>query len=91
MLNSRCVLGDNRINEAAKRAQAILRMHLFRRKKDSTIDGKPILQLPERTIELQLLEFTEDERSIYSAVETQSQIQFSKLSPILMYRSRSAR
>ena len=75
---ARCVLGDRRVNEAAKRAQAILRLHLFRRKKDSTIDGKPILQLPERTVELQVLDFTEEERSIYTAVETQSQVQFNK-------------
>lgn len=74
----RCVLGDARVNEAAKRAQAILRRHLYRRKKDSTIDGKPILQLPERTVELQELEFTEEERSIYTAVETKSQVQFNK-------------
>jgi SNF2 family DNA or RNA helicase len=72
------VLGDARVNEAAKRAQAILRRHLYRRKKDSTIDGKPILQLPERTVELQELEFTEEERSIYTAVETKSQVQFNK-------------
>ncbi len=75
---NRCVLGDRRANEAARRLQVIIRPHMFRRKKDSQIDGKPILQLPERTVELQVLEFSEEERSIYSAVETQSQITFSK-------------
>jgi len=75
---NRCVLGDKRMTEAARRTQAILRMHLFRRTKDSTIDGKPILQLPKRNIELHVLEFSPEERSIYTSVETQSQIQFNK-------------
>ncbi|KAM0748722.1 hypothetical protein T439DRAFT_71167 [Meredithblackwellia eburnea MCA 4105] len=63
---------------AGLRAQAILARHVMRRKKTTKLDGKPLVELPEKHIELQVLEFTPEEREIYTFVETQSQQVFNK-------------
>lgn len=63
---------------AMEKVQALLKAILLRRTKKSEIDGKPILDLPEkRTIEDRAI-FQEDELKFYKALETQSQIQFNK-------------
>ncbi|GAA5877102.1 hypothetical protein JCM16303_006167 [Sporobolomyces ruberrimus] len=64
---------------AGKRAQAILRTCMLRRKKDSKLDGKELISLPNKTIELFALEFSEEEREIYDAVEKKAQIKFKKM------------
>lgn len=51
------------------RAQAILKPILLRRTKDSTIEGKPILELPPKEIELVQLQFSEEERDVSSSVD----------------------
>ncbi|KAL8723189.1 MAG: hypothetical protein Q9225_000455 [Loekoesia sp. 1 TL-2023] len=61
-----------------QKLQALLKAILLRRNKKSTIDGKPILTLPERTTESRHAEFSEDEQAFYSALETQTQLQFNK-------------
>lgn len=57
-----------------QKLQALLKAILLRRNKKSTIDGKPILTLPERTTESRHAEFSEDEQAFYSALETQTQL-----------------
>ncbi|KAG6902647.1 hypothetical protein C0995_013772 [Termitomyces sp. Mi166 len=47
---------------AGSRAQAILQPILLRRTKNSTLEGKPILQLPKKDIDIVKLEFSRDER-----------------------------
>lgn len=69
---------DEEKRRGMRRLQAFLKSLLLRRNKKSTIDGKPILNLPERTTESQHAEFTEDEQAFYNALETQSQLQFNK-------------
>ncbi|GAA5899596.1 uncharacterized protein JCM6883_005269 [Sporobolomyces salmoneus] len=64
---------------AGRRAQAILRSCMLRRKKDSKLDGKELISLPEKKIELFSLEFSEEEREIYDAVEKKAQIKFKKM------------
>ena len=72
----------NKYEEGQKRAmeklQALLKSILLRRTKKSTIDGKPILQLPEKhTVETRAV-FGKDQLDFYKALETQSRIQFNK-------------
>ncbi|GAA5908389.1 uncharacterized protein JCM6883_004376 [Sporobolomyces salmoneus] len=42
-------------------------------------DGKELISLPEKKIELFSLEFSEEEREIYDAVEKKAQIKFKKM------------
>lgn len=63
---------------ATRRLQAIFASCLLRRKKDSKLDGKRLVELPEKTVELLKLEFTKDERDIYQMVETKSQQIFNR-------------
>jgi hypothetical protein len=51
---------------AGNRAQVILKPLLLRRTKDSTLEGKPILSLPRKDIELVKLQFSEEEREVGS-------------------------
>ncbi|KAL8789460.1 MAG: hypothetical protein Q9195_006826 [Heterodermia aff. obscurata] len=64
--------------KAMRMLQALLKAILLRRTKKSTIDGKPILSLPERTTHAQHSEFNSDERQLYTALETQTKVQFNK-------------
>lgn len=74
-LKNRYQAGQER---AMEKVQALLKAILLRRTKKSEIDGKPILNLPEKhTIEDRAI-FKEDELKFYKALETQTQIQFNK-------------
>lgn len=55
-------------NLAVKRLQAINAIFLLRRKKDSKLDGKTLVELPEKEIKLVKLEFSPEERQIYDMV-----------------------
>ncbi|KAI9779082.1 MAG: hypothetical protein M1839_007748 [Geoglossum umbratile] len=63
---------------ALKKLQALLKAVLLRRTKKSEIDGKPILNLPERTNKAQNAVFNEDELTFYQALETKTALQFNK-------------
>jgi SNF2 family DNA or RNA helicase len=63
---------------AMQTLQALLRAILLRRTKQSTIDGKPILQLPPKTTSEERIAFGEDELIFYKALESNAQIQFNK-------------
>ncbi|KAL8853561.1 MAG: hypothetical protein Q9221_001547 [Calogaya cf. arnoldii] len=65
-------------DRAMQKLRALLKAILLRRNKKSTIDGKPILDLPERTTMSQHATFSEAEQEFYNAVETKSQLQFNK-------------
>lgn len=56
----------------------ILRGVLFRRNKNSTLDGTPIIKLPPRAIEQERADFTCEERDFYHALEQRTQTQFNK-------------
>jgi SNF2 family DNA or RNA helicase len=49
---------------AGMRAQHILKPLLLRRTKNSTLEGKPILTLPPKDIELVRLKFSDEEREV---------------------------
>ncbi|KIJ33059.1 hypothetical protein M422DRAFT_265089 [Sphaerobolus stellatus SS14] len=63
---------------AGRRAQAMLKLCLLRRAKHYTLEGKPILQLPPKTVEVIELEFSQEEREIYSKIEARQQQKMSK-------------
>ncbi|CUA67293.1 DNA repair protein RAD5 [Ustilago maydis 521] [Rhizoctonia solani] len=63
---------------AGRRAQALLKKCLLRRTKDSKLEGKPLITLPTKTIDMEMLEFSPDERQIYAAVEARQQQKLNK-------------
>lgn len=63
---------QNRVNWGMKRLCAVLSTIMLRRTKDATLDGRPILNLPERTIKIVQTDFhDEKERHFYDDLETQ--------------------
>jgi len=65
-------------DRAMKKLQALLKAILLRRTKKSTIDGQPILQLPDKhTIEERTI-FNTDQLAFYQKLEQQTQIQFNR-------------
>ena len=65
-------------NRAMRKLQALLKAILLRRTKKSQIDGKSILDLPERTTEQSHAVFSEDELEFYRALESHTQLAFNK-------------
>ena len=65
-------------DRAMQKLRALLKATLLRRDKKSTIDGKPILDLPERTTMSEHAAFSEAEQEFYNALESKSQLQFNK-------------
>jgi len=63
---------------AMKKLQGLIRATMLRRTKKSKLDGRPLIELPERHNELTELSFTPDEKSFYDALETKTQVQFNK-------------
>ncbi|KAG1750363.1 SNF2 family N-terminal domain-containing protein [Suillus paluster] len=63
---------------AAMRAQEILKPLLLRRTKEARLEGKLILQLPPKNIELVTLEFSADERQLYDDFEKKSHVQINR-------------
>ncbi|PNY27197.1 ATP-dependent helicase, partial [Tolypocladium capitatum] len=63
---------------AMSRLRALLKAIMLRRKKDSKLDGKPILKLPLKTEEIVHAELSPDERGFYKQLEERSQVEFSK-------------
>ncbi|KAL8664662.1 MAG: hypothetical protein Q9168_007863 [Polycauliona sp. 1 TL-2023] len=65
-------------DRAMQKLRALLKATLLRRDKKSTIDGKPILDLPERSTTSQHAAFSEAEQEFYNALESRTQLQFNK-------------
>ncbi|TID26994.1 swi snf family dna-dependent atpase [Venturia nashicola] len=70
-------------NDAAReramtKLQGLIKAVMLRRTKSSTLDGKPIITIPERTSETANVEFSEEEWDFYKALEHQAQLQFNK-------------
>ncbi|KAF8176997.1 SNF2 family DNA-dependent ATPase [Pholiota molesta] len=63
---------------AGERAQAILKPILLRRTKYARLEGKPLLELPAKHIEIVRLKFTPEEREVYDMFEKQTKIQLNK-------------
>ncbi|SPQ19048.1 f785f566-b04f-4de8-b33a-3f32fa42f9e3 [Thermothielavioides terrestris] len=65
-------------DKAMRKLQAVLKAIMLRRTKSSTIDGKPILTLPEKTQNDEYVTFNEDERQFYHDIESRSKIVFNR-------------
>ncbi|KAI9825631.1 MAG: hypothetical protein M1832_000975 [Thelocarpon impressellum] len=65
-------------DQAMRKLQALLKAILLRRTKKSKIDGLPIINLPQRTDEVRHAVFDDDQQAFYTALETQSQLQFNR-------------
>ncbi|KAG8735272.1 hypothetical protein FRC10_010802, partial [Ceratobasidium sp. 414] len=63
---------------AGQRAQALLKKCLLRRTKETKLEGKPLIILQPKEIEIEELEFSADERQIYGAVEARQQQKFNR-------------
>ncbi|CAL1709072.1 unnamed protein product [Somion occarium] len=63
---------------ASSRLQSIFQMTLLRRKKDTMLDGKRLIELPARNVVLRKLQFSQEERDIYAMVEAKSQAKFNR-------------
>ncbi|KAI8355880.1 SNF2 family N-terminal domain-containing protein [Mortierella sp. GBAus27b] len=61
---------------AMQRVQALLKAVCLRRTKKCTVDGKPILDLPERNVHMVSTPFTDDERAFYTALEHRTRDRF---------------
>jgi SNF2 family DNA or RNA helicase len=51
---------------------------MLRRTKNSVVNGKPILQLPARNVQVVQCEFDEDEREFYNALADKVALTFNK-------------
>ncbi|KAI5401818.1 Helicase-like transcription factor chr28 [Lathyrus oleraceus] len=59
-----------------KKLQAVLRAIMLRRTKGTLLDGKPIITLPPKTINLSKVDFSNEERAFYKKLEADSRSQF---------------
>ncbi|KAL6843089.1 hypothetical protein ACP4OV_026802 [Aristida adscensionis] len=59
-----------------KKLQTVLRIILLRRTKETLINGEPIIKLPPKTINLNKVDFSQEERSFYLTLEERSRQQF---------------
>lgn len=62
-----------------KKLQAVLKTIMLRRTKGTLLDGKPIINLPPKTISLLKVDFSIEEMEFYKKLEADSQCQFKKL------------
>jgi SNF2 family DNA or RNA helicase len=76
-LKAKSSYADSKEN-AMRQLQALCKAIMLRRTKNSKIDGQPILQLPEKTIEEQQAVFSKDEQEFYQALESKAKITFNK-------------
>ena len=51
---------------------------LLRRNKESTLDGKKLIELPPKTMKYENLEFGEEEREIYEFIQQKSAAVFNR-------------
>ncbi|EJT99341.1 hypothetical protein DACRYDRAFT_23908 [Dacryopinax primogenitus] len=61
-----------------KRLQGVFRTCLLRRNKNTMLDGKRLIELPNKEIQTLMLDFSDDEREIYNMVEKRAQGVFNR-------------
>lgn len=64
---------------AMKRLQVVLRAIMLRRLKTDVINGKAIVDLPPKTVEVVACEFDEQERAFYETIEDKVKATFNKI------------
>ncbi|KAL4875052.1 SNF2 family N-terminal domain-containing protein [Aspergillus karnatakaensis] len=73
----KCNQSDRR-DKAMTQLRVLLKAVLLRRTKTSKINGKPILNLPARVTDKVHATFSEDEHSLYQALENKTRLQFNR-------------
>lgn len=68
-----------RAGTAMKRLQVILKQIMLRRRKDDTLNGKRLIELPKRTVEIVSCPFDGSERAFYTSLETKMDETLEKL------------
>ena len=63
---------------AMQRVQVLLKSLMLRRQKDSIVDGQIVCNLPAKHLTKKTVEFSDEEKDIYKALETKSQLQINK-------------
>ncbi|KZV76703.1 hypothetical protein PENSPDRAFT_646154 [Peniophora sp. CONT] len=63
---------------AAERLQSVFKTMQLRRKKDSKLNGKPLIELPPREVKIIKIDFSEEERDLYGMIERQEQAKFNR-------------
>ncbi|KAI8147061.1 SNF2 family N-terminal domain-containing protein [Fennellomyces sp. T-0311] len=71
-------LRENDTSPAIRKVQAVLKAISIRRSKKAKIDGRPILNLPERNVHFTHVDFSPDERNFYDFVNKHAQARFNK-------------
>lgn len=56
----------------------MLKPHLLRRTKQSTLNGQRLLNLPEKTVEMEYILFSPEEAALYKAVEARARLRVNK-------------
>ncbi|CAL0312039.1 unnamed protein product [Lupinus luteus] len=78
--SSFCFMIKNPINRNPKKGyrklQAVLKTIMLRRTKGTLLDGKPIISLPPKHVQLKKVDFSREERDFYSRLEADSRAQF---------------
>ncbi|WVF70244.1 hypothetical protein IAT40_005033 [Kwoniella sp. CBS 6097] len=69
---------NGQVKLAMKRLHIVLKAVMLRRTKDATIDGKKILNLPGRTVQVTPCDFDAEERAFYDALEKKTELTFNK-------------
>ncbi|KAK8866127.1 hypothetical protein IAR55_001278 [Kwoniella newhampshirensis] len=69
---------DGRTKLAMKRLHVVLKAIMLRRTKDAKIDGKAILNLPGRTVQILPCPFDAEERAFYDALEKKTTLTFNR-------------
>lgn len=69
---------DDSWQTSMRRLQAVLKAIMLRRMKNSLIDGKPILTLPEKTEISEEVQFSDEEQRFYKDLESRSQVLFNR-------------
>ncbi|KAG6865601.1 hypothetical protein C0991_001025 [Blastosporella zonata] len=64
---------------AMKRLQVVLKQIMLRRRKDQTIDGKALIELPKRTVEVISCDFDPSEQVFYNSLENKMESVIEKL------------
>ncbi|KAK9474748.1 SNF2 family N-terminal domain-containing protein [Dipodascopsis tothii] len=70
--------GADAVESAMKKLRALLKAIMLRRTKKSLIDGKPILQLPPKHIEIVHTVFSDEEKAFYKQLEQGAMSQMNK-------------
>ncbi|KAF2753125.1 hypothetical protein EJ05DRAFT_480638 [Pseudovirgaria hyperparasitica] len=63
---------------AMEKLRVLWKAIALRRRKDSQINGKPIIVIPPKVVESVHVQFDDDQKALYSALETQTQVKFNR-------------